>query len=127
QVAEGEERDRDQDGRPGPHTLEVAELHGQDLRSDALGAIQEERDLLGGIERLAQPAAGRARIELVDLQVVGVTEVDEELRRIVGETDDAVATLEVEREKRARPRVVEGERDRVLRTPEQVLDPRRLP
>src|SRR5207253_1391908 len=24
QVAEGEERDRDQDGRPGPHTLEVA-------------------------------------------------------------------------------------------------------
>src|SRR5437879_6477354 len=47
QIAEGEERDRDQHGRPGPHAAEVAELHRQYLRRDAFGAIQEERDLLG--------------------------------------------------------------------------------
>ena len=57
--------------------------------------------------------------------MLGVAEVDDELRGVVGETDDAVSPLEIEREQGARPHVVEGERDRIVRAPERVFDPRR--
>src|SRR6476661_7681602 len=85
------------------------------------------KSVISSVESRVSLRPRRARVELVDLQMIGVREVDQELRRIVGEANDAVAALEIDREQRARPHVVEGERDRVLRTPEEILDPRRLP
>ncbi len=59
----------------------------------------------------------------MDLQVIRVYEVDDELGRIVGEVDDAIAMGEVHRERRARPDVVEAQGDHVTLAPEDVLQP----
>ncbi len=95
QIAEGEERDGNQDGRPGLQIAEVAELDGQRLRPDALRAIEEQRDGLGVVLGLAQLPPCRRRRDLVDLHVIRLGEVDAELGGIIGEAHDAVAVFEV--------------------------------
>src|SRR5439155_3058501 len=72
---------------------------------------------------LAGASLARARIHLVDLQVIGVREAHDELRGIVGQVHDAIAIRQVHREGRARPDVVEAQGDHVTLAPERVLEP----
>src|SRR5204863_486200 len=116
QVAEHEEECGEEHRRPRLPPREVPELDGEHLRRGSLGMLEEGRDDLGGLEDLAHPAGGRAREDVLDLEVLGVGEVNEELRGLVGEPDDAIAVLEVEGEERPPPHVVEGQRARVTGT-----------
>ena len=91
QVAEDEEDGREEHGRPRLPAREVSELHGQHLGRSPSEGSRIDGDDLGAPPGLAGPPLARAGVDLVDLQVIGVSEVDDELGRIVGQPDDAVA------------------------------------
>src|SRR6267142_523768 len=123
QIAEDEEGGREEQRRPRLPAREVPELHRQDLGPDALGRIEVGRHDLGRPTGLAGAPLARARIDLVNLQMVGVGETDRELRRIVGQMDDAIAVRQVHRERRPGSDVVEAQGDDVTLAPERVLQP----
>src|SRR5262245_54485926 len=125
-VAEDEEEGGEEQRRPRLPAREVAELHRQHLRPQALGGIDIGRDDLGLAPRLARAPLARARIDLVDLEMRGVGEVDDELRGIVREMHNSIAIREIHGKRRSRPHVVEAHRDHVALAPERVLEPRGL-
>ena len=58
--------------------------------------------------------------------MIGVGEGDDELGRVVGQTNDAVAVRQVHGKRRASADVVEAQRDHMALAPERVLEPGRL-
>src|SRR2546425_4446862 len=74
QVAQHEEHRREEERRPRLPSGEISELHRENLGPEALGRIEIGRDDLRRAACLAGPALARARVDLVDLQMISVRE-----------------------------------------------------
>ena len=123
QVAQEEEERRNDDGRPRAPAGEVAEQDREHLRRHAARSVDKQRDDLGVVQRLAEVPPARRGRHRVDLHVAGVREVDQELRRILGQAHQPIAQLEVEGKHAPLADVVEGEGEQKALSPEHFLDP----
>ena len=99
QVAQEEEKRGNDDRRPRAPAREVAELHGEHLRNDALRAIEKQRDDLGIVQRLAEAAAALAGGDTASIFTWPASvKLTMSCGRILGQPHQPVAMLEVEGE-----------------------------
>ena len=110
-------------GRPGLESRRVAELHGQRLRRHSFRGVEEDGHHLAARSPVGRLAGRGAREDVVDPEALRVGEAHQELGRLARELDRPRAILEVEREERRVPNVVEAQREHVALAPDDLFQP----
>src|SRR5262245_9690036 len=127
QVSEPEEQHGNKDRPPRQPSRKVRELHLQHLGRQAFRRQEREPECLRVTPRFTHPATRRRRNHLIDLEVVGVGEVDHQHGEVASQRHDAVPRSEIEWIQRYIPDIAKAHRDEVPPPPERVLYPAHAP